>query len=43
MSINKFNVEGYYDPTPTRLCPILKKKKTGFRPLVYIASPFLEM
>lgn len=42
MSINKFNAEGYYDPTPHKaLSNILKeKKKSTFRPLVYIASPF---
>jgi len=34
MTINKFNGEGYYDPTPYEA---LKKK---YRPLVYIASPF---
>ena len=41
MSINKFNAEGYYDPTPYEaLSNIEKEKKQGFRPLVYIASPF---
>lgn len=34
MTINKFNGDGYYDPTPYEA---LKKK---YRPLVYIASPF---
>ena len=29
MSINKFNAEGYYDPTPHQAFPILKRKKTG--------------
>ena len=42
MSINKFNSEGYYDPTPHQaLTNILKEEnKSTFRPLVYIASPF---
>ena len=41
MSINKFNAEGYYDPTPHEaLSNIEKEKRQGFRPLVYIASPF---
>lgn len=43
MSINKYNSEGYYDPTPHQaLTNILKEEnKSTFRPLVYIASPFL--
>ena len=42
MSINKYNSEGYYDPTPHQaLTNILKEEnKSTFRPLVYIASPF---
>ena len=42
MSINKYNSEGYYDPTPHQaLTNILKEEnKSTCRPLVYIASPF---
>ena len=45
MNINKFNVEGYYDPTPHEaLTNIVKKEKAAskpaFRPLVYICAPF---
>ncbi len=41
MSINKFNSEGYYDPTPYEaLTNIIKEEKELYRPLVYIASPF---
>lgn len=42
VKINKFNAEGYYDPTPHEaLSNILKEeKKSTFRPLVYIASPY---
>ena len=41
MSINKFNAEGYYDPTPHQaLTDIMREKKPAFKPLVYIASPF---
>lgn len=45
MSINKYNTEGYYDPTTyealTRISIGEKAdKKSAFRPLVYICSPF---
>jgi hypothetical protein len=41
MSINKFNSEGYYDPTPYEaLTNITKEEKELYLPLVYIASPF---
>ncbi len=45
MSINKFNSEGYHDPTPYEaLTNIVKKEKAestpAFKPLVYICSPF---
>jgi hypothetical protein len=45
MSVNKFNVEGYHDPTPHEaLTNIIKKEKAAakaaFKPLVYICSPF---
>lgn len=45
MSVNKFNVEGYRDPTPHEaLTNIIKKEKAAakaaFKPLVYICSPF---
>lgn len=42
MSINKFNSEGYYDPTPYEALMKIEKetKQQVFRPLVYICSPF---
>ena len=41
MSINKFNPEGYHDPTPYEaLTNIIKEEKESYLPLVYIASPF---
>lgn len=45
MGINKFNSEGYHDPTPHQaLTNIMKKekaeKKSAFKPLVYICSPY---
>lgn len=41
MSINKFNSEGYYDPTSYEaLTNIIKEEKELYLPLVYIASPF---
>lgn len=42
MGINKFNAEGYPDPTPHEaLTNIMKgEKKPAFKPLVYICSPF---
>ena len=43
MSINKFNSEGYYDPTPhealTNVTRVEKAAaKAAFKPLVYICS-----
>ena len=45
MGINKFNHEGYHDPTPHEaLTNIMRKekaeKKSAFKPLVYICSPY---
>lgn len=41
MKINKFNPEGYFDPTPYQaLTNIMKEEKKDYLPLVYIASPF---
>lgn len=45
MSINKFNQEGYYDPTAYEaLTNIIEngkvEKKAAFKPLVYICSPY---
>lgn len=43
MSINKFNVEGYYDPTTyAALSAIEAEEKAllAFRPIVYICSPY---
>ena len=41
MSINKFNTEGYYDPTAYEALTRIEResKKMSFRPLVYICSP----
>ena len=42
MSINKFNAEGYYDPTAYEALTRIEResKKMPFRPLVYICSPY---
>lgn len=43
MGVNKFNSEGYYDPTPYEaLTNILReeRKGRGYRPLVYVCSPY---
>ena len=43
MSVNMYNIEGYYDPTAYQaMTAIEKEEKTfyAFRPIVYICSPF---
>lgn len=42
MSINKFNAEGYNDPTAYEALMNIERevKKAPFRPLVYICSPY---
>ena len=42
MCIDKYNSEGYYDPTTYEaLCQIEKEeRKKAFKPVVYICSPF---
>ena len=43
MGINKFNQEGYHDPTPYEALTAIEKEKKAakvFRPLVYICSPY---
>ena len=43
MSINKFNSEGYYDPTAYEAMTIVENEERAlraFRPIVYICSPF---
>lgn len=43
MSINKFNSEGYYDPTAYGALSLIEKEERAlraFRPIVYICSPF---
>ncbi len=43
MSINKFNSEGYYDPTAFEAMTIIENEERAlraFRPIVYICSPF---
>ena len=44
MSIDKFNSEGYYDPTAAEALANVareeKAKASQYRPLVYICSPF---
>ncbi len=41
MSVNKFNSEGYYDPTAYEALTQIERsaKKKFFRPFVYICSP----
>lgn len=43
MSINKFNSEGYYDPTTYEALTSIEQEERSaraFRPIVYICSPF---
>ena len=40
MSINKYNSEGYYDPTAYEALTAVEKGTKVFRPLVYICSPY---
>lgn len=43
MGINKYNCEGYYDPTPYEALTRIEseaRKLHSFRPVVYICSPF---
>jgi hypothetical protein len=42
MSINKFNAEGYFDPTAYEALTNIEHeaKKQPFRPLVFICSPY---
>ena len=43
MSINKFNCEGYYDPTAYEAMTAVEKEEKAlraFRPIVYICSPY---
>ena len=42
MSVDKFNSEGYFDPTAYEaLTAVVKQEKQDrFRPLVYVCSPF---
>ena len=43
MSINKFNSEGYYDPTAYEALTNIEKEERAlraFRPIVYICSPY---
>ena len=42
MNIDKFNSEGYFDPTSYEAMTNVAKadKQSAFRPLVYICSPF---
>ena len=43
MSIDKFNSEGYYDPTAYEALSAIEKEEQAlraFRPIVYICSPF---
>ena len=43
MSIDKYNSEGYYDPTSYEAMSIIEKEERAlraFRPIIYICSPF---
>jgi len=43
MSIDKYNVEGYYDPTAYEAMTLIEKEERAlraFRPIVYICSPY---
>ena len=43
MSIDKYNAEGYYDPTAYEAMTTIEKEERAlraFRPIVYICSPY---
>ncbi len=40
MSINKYNSEGYYDPTAYGALSMIEKEERALRPVVYICSPY---
>ena len=43
MSVDKFNSEGYYDPTAYKAMSTVEKEERAlraFRPIVYICSPY---
>ena len=43
MSIDRFNAEGYYDPTAYEALSVIEKEERAlraFRPIVYICSPY---
>lgn len=43
MNVEKFNNEGYYDPTAYEALSIIEKEERGlraFRPIVFICSPY---
>ena len=43
MSIDKYNAEGYYDPTAYEAMTIIEKEERAlraFRPIIYICSPY---
>ena len=43
MSIDKYNTEGYYDPTAYEAMSVIEKEERAlraFRPIVYICSPY---
>ncbi|NCC14931.1 MAG: hypothetical protein EOM28_01075 [Clostridia bacterium] len=43
MNIDKYNAEGYYDPTAFEAMTIIEKEERAlraFRPIVYICSPY---
>lgn len=43
MSIDKYNAEGYYDPTAYEVMTLIEKEERAlraFRPIVFICSPY---
>lgn len=43
MSVNMYNIEGYYDPTAYQAMTAIEKEEKAFyafRPIVYICSPY---
>ena len=43
MNIDKYNKEGYYDPTPYEALTEIEKRERAirsFRPIIYICSPY---
>lgn len=41
MGVSRFNSEGYYAPAPHKALSNIEKESCAWKPLVYVASPFV--